>query len=57
MGYVYDGGIGLFRSVFVSFRGGVASSLPVAIANRIVALTASMFGVHFSVSAGDFPPK
>ena len=30
MGYVYDGGIGLFRSVFVSFRGGVASSLPVA---------------------------
>ncbi len=57
MGYVHGGGIGLFRYVFVSLRGGVTSSLPVAIANRIVALTASMFGVHFSVSAGDFPPK
>jgi len=33
------------------------SSRPVAIANRIVAWTACMFGVHFASSDGDFPPR
>ena len=57
MGRVYDEGGGLFCSVVVSFCGSCVSSLPVAIANRIVALTAPMFGVHFSLSDGDFPPR
>jgi hypothetical protein len=36
---------------------GSASSRPVAIANRIVARTAFMSGVHFLLSDGDFPPR
>jgi hypothetical protein len=35
----------------------VPSSRPVAMANLIVARTASIFGVHVSGSDGAFPPK
>jgi hypothetical protein len=36
---------------------GLASSRPVAIANRIVTRTACMLGVQFLLSDGDFPPR